>query len=271
MNENINIARLKLVINENYNININNIVKNEHSTDGNVYMLYAKDNNYVAKIYKDLKHTTSMTLLHKELKLYKIKVPEIICTKNKKPYTEFEDDKQIVIYSFLKGEPISSKFKNKKLDENVINLIAKDLKKLHLQAKENKFNLPASPIENNMKRKSVLHFDLTKENILITDDNEIEFIDFDDAKYGASICDVAIFISLIFFSKTKGVDLEGANQFIKAYYGKNIKLKNKEILEIKDIAIKWINYILSNNVFDSSMIESFKIKKELIIKYLNFI
>mgnify|MGYP003308183202 CR=1 FL=1 len=50
-------------------------------------------------------------------------------------------------------------------------------------------------------RKSILHFDLTKGNVFYN--NKIEFIDFDDAKYGNSIYDVTILIGFLFISKKR--------------------------------------------------------------------
>ena len=49
---------------------------------------------------------------------------------------------------------------------------------------------------------SILHFDVTKNNIFYND-GKIYFIDFDDAKYEPVICDVAIAITNLFISKAK--------------------------------------------------------------------
>ena len=88
--------------------------------------------------------------------------------------------------------------------------------------------MPVLPFENNNTRKSVLHFDLTRNNIFKESNKKISIIDFDDAKYGDSICDIAILIANLFFSKTRGVDLEGMEEFINQYYANDIILKDKE-------------------------------------------
>lgn len=55
-------------INNEYDLNIINIIKNESSTDGNVYMLVNNDTKYVIKIYDNEDHVKSMVNLHRDLK-----------------------------------------------------------------------------------------------------------------------------------------------------------------------------------------------------------
>ena len=75
---------------------------------------------------------------------------------------------------------------------------------------------------------------------------------------------IAILISNLFFSKICGVYLNGKQKFIDEYYCNEIDLKNKEVPLIKEYALRWINYILDGNEFDSSTTESFEIRKKLI-------
>lgn len=261
---------LKDVLEKEYNISVEKIEKNSQSTDGNVFIIYTEINKYIVKIYKDFNHTKSMIELYKNLKDNNISVPEVIKTNKLQEFINVEKE-YIIMYSFLDGESIKSKIKGKKLDNNIISAIAYELRKLHTLNKNCKNELPQLPFEVNQKRKSILHFDLTKDNIFINENNKISFIDFDDAKFGASICDVAILISTFFFSKTRGVDIDSANKFINSYYKNEEELKKIELTQIKDISLKWINYILDNNKFDSYITESFEIKRDLIKKYLNTI
>ena len=124
--------------------------------------------------------------------------------------------------------------------------------------------MPGISFAENGNRKSLVHFDLTKNNIFIDANHSIGIIDFDDAKYGESVCDIAILIANLFFSKTYGVDLEGINKLIDGYYLENIELKNRESPFIKKYALKWIEYTLRESKLDSSIVESFKIKYRLI-------
>lgn len=252
------------LIEENYKINILKYEKNEESTDGNVYIIFLKDKKYVVKIYEDIFHTQSVINLHIELIKY-INVPNILFTINNETFIKV-DNKYIVLYSFLEGIQISKKFKNMPLSTS--KKIGKTLRKIHNITQN--FNLKEIPfnIDNCTNRKSILHFDLTRSNIFYQKKGEIGFIDFDDAKYGPSICDVSIAISHLYFSKTRGVDLKGLNAFIDSYYGKDLELKKQEIIYIKTYAIAWIDYILKGNFFDTSTIESFEIKKELLNKYM---
>lgn len=194
------INQLSEIINKNYNIKINDIEKNEDSTDGNVYIISNNKNKYVAKIYNDLEHVKSMCQLHTYLNENNINVPKIILNNNNKLYTN-NNNSYIIIYSFLKGNSISDCLDNEKIYKRV----AKEIRKLHdTTSNNNTFNLKKVPFEvdNSITRYSTLHFDLTKENIFHNKD-KIEFIDFDDAKYGASVVDVAITIALLFITKKK--------------------------------------------------------------------
>ena len=118
-----------------------------------------------------------------------------------------------------------------------------------------------------IESKQVEYVDLTKDNILYND-GDIAFIDFDDAKYGESVIDISILIALFFVSSKIGVDLDGIRYFIDSYYGDDVVLKNEESCFIKQCALKWIDYTLENNEFESSLIENFELKKKLIKEYL---
>lgn len=128
--------------------------------------------------------------------------------------------------------------------------------------------MPEISFAENGNRKSLVHFDLTKNNILIDANYSIGIIDFDDAKYGESVCDIAILIANLFFSKTYGIDLEGIDKIIDEYYLDNIELKNREYPFIKEYALKWIEHTFKKSKLDSSIVESFKVKYKLIEKSL---
>jgi Ser/Thr protein kinase RdoA (MazF antagonist) len=132
----------------------------------------------------------------------------------------------------------------------------------------NEFNLPELSFDTYNKRKSLLHFDLTKSNIFKDDNNDIAIIDFDDSKYGSAVYDISILISFFFFSKSHGIDIDGMRRFIDDYYGDDIKLKNDEVPFIKSCALQWIEYLLNNNKLDPSLIDSFKAKRKLLIEGL---
>ncbi len=263
---------MKEKIKEKYCLEIDKIIKNEDSTDGNVYMLKGISDKYIMKLYNDEKHAISMVDIHKNLKNSGINVPDIILNKEKEGYSLLENDKYCVIFSFLNGEEIGNLFKN--IDKDTSVKIAKEIKKIHqITNGNNKYNLPALPfkVDGSFDRYSILHFDLTRCNIFYNKNwqSQIGFIDFDDAKYGPTVVDVAIAISLLYFSKSRGVDIEGLKAFLNEYYD-NEELRKNEMPYLKTCALKWIDYIMDNNQFDSSTTESFKIRKNLIETEMNF-
>ena len=258
-------SELQKLLKEKYNLNSEKIEKKEQSTDGNVYIVHCENKKYVIKIYNNIRHTESMVKLHKKMRMSNVKVPNIITTVTGENYVEILNDNYFVVYSFIEGKQIGWDPETGKLDSKIIELIAREVKKLHNATKnDNEFNLPNVPFKNNNERQAVLHFDLTRNNIFKNDSNEISIIDFDDAKYGDPVCDVAILIANLFFSKTRGVDLAGMKKFIDEYYSDEIELKEEGIKLIKEYALRWINYILDGNEFDTSTTESFEIRYKLI-------
>lgn len=254
---------LKKIVESEYKINITNIEKNKESTVGNVYIVYSEDKKYVLKIYDDLSHTKSMVLLYEDLSSI-FNIPKVIKNICNKGYVKVSDSKYIVLYSFLDGIQIR---KLDNLNKKLIKQIAAELRKLHELTNTNKYKLktPSYLEKYNINRESLLHFDLTKGNIFYNSDiDKIGFIDFDDAKYGPGVCDVAIAIALLFFSKKRGADNESLNLFIDTYYDDNLSLRDEEVKYIKELSIKWIDYVLNGNEFDSSLKESFEVKKKLI-------
>lgn len=265
--KNMNIENeLKKILTDKYNFKINNVQKNLQSTIGNVYI--SNDNKYVIKIYNDIEHTITMTNLHRVLNKNNLYVPRVIHNSLNEEYTIFED-KYIVVYSFLKGHQIVWNTDKINLTDYEIKKLAKTVRKLHDVTNNEIIGLPQLSFENDMERKSVLHFDLTRNNIFIDNEQDrVGFIDFDDAKFGASVCDVAILIANLFFSKSKGANLEDMHKFIEAYYEEDFKIKEVEVLRIKEFALMWIDYILNGNEFDVSTTESFEARKSLITKLL---
>ena len=250
------------VIKSEYDLDIINIIKNEDSTDGNVYNIETSSNKYIVKIYDDLNKATNMINIHNFLcDMY---IPRVIQTKDKKYYLEY-NGKYIVMYSFLEGIQVSKYIKenDNTYTNDIVISIAKEIRKLHDLTLNNSFNLETITFANNLKRKSLLHFDLTKENIFISD--KIGFIDFDDSKYGDSICDIAILLCFLFVSKKRGIDNKNIKLFLDNYYREDeVDLRNEESSYIKKYMYNWINYILDNHEFDSSLKDSFLFKMDSI-------
>lgn len=236
------------------------VIKSEESTDGNVYIIQCKTKKYVAKLYKSKQHAKSMVALHQKLIKHDINLPQIICSNINNVQDEY-----IVVYSFIEGIQIADVIKTKIFDKKIIYKIASMLRKMHdIDYESNEFKLPELSFLTYNERKTLLHFDLTKHNVFLLDNEDIAIIDFDDAKYGPAIYDISIFITFFFISTNRGVDIEKINDFLTEYYLGNEKIKNRELPFISSCALEWIDYILNQNTLDKSMIEIFKKKKEII-------
>ena len=251
---------LENIIKNNYNLNIISVDKNEDSTDGNVYDIRTSNDRYIAKVYDDINKANNMIQLHNYLK--SIYIPRIVKS-NAGDYMIKYDNKYIVVYTFLKGVQISTfvSENNGVYTEEVVKMIAEEVRKIHDLTTNKTFELSNLDFANNLSRKSVLHFDLTKENIFINN-TQIGFIDFDDAKYGDSICDVAILLSFLFVSKKRGIDNKNINLFLDSYYKEDEQeLRKREQNYIKLYIKEWIKYVLDGHEFDTSLKDSFNFKK----------
>lgn len=241
------------ILNNNYNIHVTTIEKNEESTDGNVYILKNDQTKYVMKIYESLEHTKMMVSIHNLLRdLY---IPRIVKTVDNRDYINL-DNKYAVMYTFLNGNQICE------IDFGpLIPSIARAVRKMHSLVNCNDINIKKVPFEvDESLRSSILHFDLTKNNIFY-DDGKIGFIDFDDAKFGPAICEISIIVSLLFISKKRGINREGIKTFIESYYENEPELKKQELKYLKEYALKWLDYLLKNNEFDTSLKSSFENKR----------
>ena len=241
------------VISEKYGIE-NRVVKNLKSSVGNVYDVHSNNFRYIVKIYNDLEHVNRMIKVSEILNSANIKVSKIIKSIDNFGYAKI-NNYYIIVYEFLDGEPIKYDV-NGLINRDIISEIAKNVRKMH-DLFTNNIGFEAIDFGINLKRKSLLHFDLTKDNVL-NNNGVVEFIDFD----------VSILIILFFVSKKYGVDLVGIKYFIDSYYGDDIELKEIEIKFIKECALKWIDYTLENNEFGVSLNESFENKRNLIGRFL---
>lgn len=242
-----------------FNEECKSIEKNEDSSDGNVYIVECNERKYVVKIYDNEKHLKLMVDIHTKLLKDNVNVPEIVYS-----ICDTKKDIYVVVYSFIEGTQIKNTLKDGKVEEKLIADIARTIRKMHNTFTGiNEFNLPELEFDTYQKRKTVIHFDLTKDNIFLNN-NGIYIIDFDDAKYGSAIYDIAILIATFFFSKSRGIDIDGMQKFINEYYGKDIDLKNEEFSVIKQSAIQWIDYMLKNSKLKPFLIDSFETKKKII-------
>lgn len=150
---------IKKTLAQNYKIETDIIEKNEDSTDGNVYIV---KNKFVVKIYDDLNHVKSMIKIHNLLDENKINAPKIIVNKFGDGYSELLDNKYIVVYTFIDGQPIAWDKNAGRLNEDTIKSIANILKKIHNITKNMELPLPRVEFEKSSEDCSLLHFDLTK-------------------------------------------------------------------------------------------------------------
>ena len=129
---------LELHIKDVFKLNIVSIVKIDESSEGNVYNIKTDNNKYIAKIYDDLNIVNNMISLYNYLE--EMNIPKIIKTSDGNYFSKYMD-KFIVIYSFLEGKQLS-KFiteNNNICPDEIVSLMAKEVRKLHDLTSNNRF------------------------------------------------------------------------------------------------------------------------------------
>lgn len=66
-------------------------------------------------------------------------------------------------------------------------------------------------------KKAIIHSDVTRENLLVTENELVSFLDFDDFHLDYLVWDTAIAITQLFVTKTFGIDWKGLKNFFKGY------------------------------------------------------
>ena len=244
-----------------YPFKVVRIRKSRASTDGNVFFIYAGTEKFVAKIYDNLQHTQTIIKIHNILYTSNIHVPRIITTTKGQHYVPIDAQHNLVVFSFIKGR----KFKFNP-STNEIKSTAKLLRGMHAALQHHITGAPPLPFDYcDIGRNQVIHFDLTKSNILTTG-SQFGIIDFDDAKYGPAALDVAIAVLFLFFSRRHGVNENGARLFIKEYYANDTDLRDKEVPHLKSLALSFIDWFIANvNSISSSIKQGFTERRELVL------
>ena len=110
--------KLYRIVTETLKEDVTELKRNEDSSDGNVYDIKCKKNKYIAKVYNDKTHASSMSMLHKKLRKQGINVPSIIYDN-----LDAENEEYIIIYSFINGKQITDVLQDGKVRNrnNIIN------------------------------------------------------------------------------------------------------------------------------------------------------
>lgn len=234
---------------ENYGLRAISINMISTGLSDSSFMVITETNKYVAKIFS--KNSNIDTEVSFSAYLYKNKfpVPKIIENSNKQLITK-HGDMLCVLYEYCKGHEIGwgseSSVISKELAENLAEIISKmhglmlnnksikantlvqmclpqkieSLKNNEVVSKYRKINKEAKNIDTNNFKKALIHSDLTRENIFISDDRETvtAIIDFGDAHYDFIAWDLAVLLTQIFITKSWGIDWNGIKWFLKKYY-----------------------------------------------------
>lgn len=113
--------------------------------------------------------------------------------------------------------------------------------------------------------KSIIHEDLSTENIILSKNNNISFIDFGESHKSEIISDIAITIKEIIISN-KGVDFNLIQEYLNSYQ-KIIHLNKNEIIALpfllKRRTVFMIAYLLNKQEINKSTKLKKKIEKEI--------
>jgi Ser/Thr protein kinase RdoA (MazF antagonist) len=183
---------------------------------------------------KDIKEIEYELYVIKHLIKEKLKIPLLISDVNNKHIIAFED-RFAVLMSYVEGSHIPWLPISQKLAKNIaVEVFKLKIALETIKLKRKKYMWSKFPISNfnyelisekkNMLeqlgnldyskfKKSVIHSDLSRENLLIKDHEVVAILDFDDVTYDYYVIELANVITQIFISGEKGVDWPALNVF----------------------------------------------------------
>ena len=132
--------------------------------------------------------------------------------------------------SLLNFKPKNKKVRFSVFDFNFLSFFCKNDKSLYYRKILEEIKIIEKESKSFTKidfKKTIIHEDLTPENILITKNGDINFVDFGESHYAEMISDIAITIKEIIISNV-GVDLLLIQNYLNSYQ-KIITLDKKEI------------------------------------------
>ncbi len=234
---------LKKVLSQ-YNLADPNISKLAAGLSSTVFLVTTNNNKYILKIDSHDSYLGTEVLFTKFLKLQGLPVADVVSNDKGELLSQI-DDHSCVLFSFCLG----SKIDGGELGQNASVDLANVISKIHrlmisnhdISASTNKRSSidPANGIydESILKkwtkiadeeksidfakqRSLLIHGDLTRQNILISENQDriSAIIDFGDAHYDFVSWDLAILITHIFVTKSFGIDWEGLKYFFDEYF-----------------------------------------------------
>lgn len=180
------------------------------------YLILTEKKTYVLRIYskKKFKEVNREIELLEYLSKNKIPLPKIFLNRLNQKITVVSGSCG-VLFSFMEGEHPPWKPIKPSLARN----IGIQLAKMHdalIHFDENSFS--RKKIRNaKTLRKMIIHGDITRENILVKNNQLQAFLDFDDFHKDYLVRDVAIALTQLFVTKSFGIDWHGMCAFIGGY------------------------------------------------------
>ncbi len=193
------------------------------------YEVRTTKGKFLLKVFenKDIHALIFQNRLIHYLGSHKVKVPLLVLTKNGKDIIDY-NGRYASIFEFIEGDYLG------KLSSRSSANLAKEIAALHeafLKYKPRKWHGETyySPQDKKLfrgkkLRKSIIHGDLGKTNILVKGDAVRAILDFNDVSYNYLIADLAVLIASVFVEK-------GNDKYYPPFiqeYEKTIKLTNDE-------------------------------------------
>ena len=219
------------------------IKKFEEGINATSFCVSTKNKNYVLKILADSEKPKDI-LLRIDFINYlcknKFSTNKVIKNKNKEFITR-DNGRMFLLISYVDGDTIPwekiaittakelaifvSKLYKLSLKYHNKNNISTTLDAEHLAGLSNAMK---KNVDFNNIRKSIIHSDISRENILVNGKRIKSIIDFDDLQTNYLIWDYATLITQVFVTRTYGIDWEALNSFHDEF-SKNFKWNTDEL------------------------------------------
>ncbi len=202
----------------------------------NVCIISSQNKKYVVRIFKKLPNANTASMLQSYLHKEGLPVPRVLLNNFGHLVTQ-NLGTIMMMYEFCPGEAIGWGDNARIITDALTNDIAEVVSNMHtlmLSRSAPKVRTNSSMDDNGFRlkevgssfenvRKTIIHGDLTRENILVSDarDSVSAIIDFGDAQYDYITCDIAVLLTQLYVTKTWGIDVSGIKTFMLAYVKNN--------------------------------------------------
>ncbi|HET9721472.1 MAG TPA: phosphotransferase [Candidatus Saccharimonadales bacterium] len=229
---------LAQAIKHNYKLLRPSLITPEDGLGGQTFIIIDGEQRYTAKLYTNVSTADEVARFQDILYTASVPVPAVIANKSGNLVTKL-DGGGLVVSVYADGLPIGWSKEFASISRPISFAVAETVARMHkavmntgnktpldhrinvdrMIRTDNKLAKDLSTIDLSDVRRTMIHGDLTRENILLNRsmDSVAAIIDFGDAHYDYVAFDIATMLTQVYVTKSWGIDFQGITNFLAKY------------------------------------------------------